>query len=169
MKKLIVFLLIITASPVWAVETVPMTPQMKNALFNDLSTNLACLCGCGVTLKSCPHESCSFAIPVRKQIWRMIDGGIDRAQIITNLVKARGEVILAAPTFKGFNIFAWITPFILMLIVGFGIVSLLRSWSGKQNLATAGGVSEEELPPKEIDKNDPQYKRLQDELDRFEA
>lgn len=99
----------------------------------------------------------------------MIDGGVDRAQIIANLVKARGEVILASPTFKGFNIFAWITPFILMLIVGFGIVTMLRSWSKNQDLATEGGSSGDEMSFKEVDKSDPQYKRLQDELDRFEA
>ena len=98
-----------------------------------------------------------------------MDDGLNRAQIVANLVKARGEVILASPTFKGFNLFAWITPFILMLIVGFGIVSLLRGWTGKQNLATVGGPSEDNLPPEEIDKNDPQYKRLHDELDRFES
>jgi len=168
-KNFIVFLLFITVSPVWAVETIPMTPQMKNALFNDLSTNLACLCGCGVTLKSCPHESCSFAIPMRKRIWKMIDGGMDRKQIMASLVKERGEVVLAAPTFRGFNLFAWLTPFILILIVGFGIITLLRSWSGKQKLATASGPSDDELPPDEPDENDPQYKRLHDELERFES
>jgi len=99
----------------------------------------------------------------------MIDGGLNRAQIIDKLVKERGEVILAAPTFKGFNLFAWITPFILMLIVGFGIVTLLRSWSGKQKLATDAGPSEDGPPLEEADKNDPQYKRLHDELERFES
>lgn len=99
----------------------------------------------------------------------MIDGDLNRAQIIANLVKDRGEVILAAPTFKGFNLFAWITPFILMLIVGFGIVSLLRSWSGEQKLAAADGHLEEELPLEKTDENDPQYKRLHDELERFDS
>lgn len=99
----------------------------------------------------------------------MIDSGLNRAEIIDNLVKERGEVILAAPTFKGFNLFAWITPFILILIVGFGIVTLLRSWSGKQKLATAGGPLEDDQPLKEADENDPQYKRLRDELERFES
>jgi len=169
MNKLILFLLVLAVSPAWAVETVPTTPQMKNSLFNDLSTNLACLCGCGVTLKNCPHESCSFAVPTRKKIWRMIDGGLNRAQIIDNLVKERGEVILAAPTFKGFNLLAWITPFVLMLIVGYGIVSLLRSWSGKQKPGTAASHFEDDTPLEKADENDPQYKRLHDELERFES
>ena len=162
-------MLFITVAPVWAVETIPRTPQMKNALFNNLSENLACLCGCGVTVKSCPHESCSFAIPVRKQIWNMIDKDYKRERIIDNLVKARSERILAAPTFKGFNLFAWITPFAVMLIVGFGIVTMLRSWSGDNKLSTANGLTEDELAALEPDENDPQYKRLHDELDKFEA
>ena len=99
----------------------------------------------------------------------MIDGGIDRAGIIATLVKDRGEVVLASPTFTGFNLFAWITPFILIMVVGFGIVTMLRSWSKNPTLATADGVSEDGSPLKEIDKQDPQYKRLQDELNRFEA
>lgn len=168
-KKLIALLIIITASPVWAVETIPRTPQMKTALFNDLSADLACLCGCGTTLKACPHDSCSFAVPTRKSILKMIDAGLSRETIVARLVAKRGEAILAAPTFSGFNLVAWITPFAAIFLVGFGIVAMLRSWSGKQKLAgvtesAAGGV-----PVDDINESDPQYKRLREELERFDS
>lgn len=146
-----------------------MTPQMKTDLFKNLSGKLACLCGCGTTLIACPHDSCSFAIPTRKAILKMIDNGMPSKQIIAKLVSTRGERILAAPTFSGFNLVAWLTPYIAILIVGTGIILLMRSWVGKQKLASATQSQSDGSAEETIDEDDPQYKRLRDELEQFES
>ena len=172
MKKFIILLLLITVSPVspaWGVETIPMTPQMKTDLFKSLSNKLACLCGCGTTLIACPHDSCSFAIPTRKAITKMIDNGMSSKQIVAQLVSTRGERILAAPSFSGFNLVAWLTPYIAIIIVGTGIIVLLRTWVGKQKLAAASQSPSDGAIEDTIDENDPQYKRLHDELEQFES
>ena len=169
MNKLVILFLLITVSPAWGVETVPMTPQMKTDLFNSLSKKLACLCGCGTTLKACPHDSCSFAIPTRKAMTKMIDSGMSGEQVVAQLVSTRGERILAAPSFSGFNLVAWLTPYIAMIIVGTGIILLLRNWVGKQKLAAASQSSSDGAIEDTIDENDPQYKRLHDELEQFES
>lgn len=159
----------VTASPAWGVETIPMTPQMKTDLFGSLSNKLACLCGCGTTLTSCPHDSCSFAIPTRKAIMKMIDNGMSSEQIVAKLVSTRGERILAAPSFSGFNLVAWLTPYIAIIIVGTGIIVLMRSWVGRQKLASATQSQSGRSAEETIDEDDPQYKRLRDELERFES
>ena len=169
MKKLVILLMFITASPAWGVETIPMTPQMKTDLFKNLSNKLACLCGCGTTLIACPHDSCSFAIPTRKAMMKMIDNGMSGKQIVAQLVSTRGERILAAPTFSGFNLVAWLTPYIAIIIVGTGIIVLMRSWVGRQKLASATQSQSGRSTKETIDEDDPQYKRLRDELERFES
>lgn len=169
MKKLIIMLMFITASPAWGVETIPMTPQMKTDLFKSLSNKLACLCGCGTTLIACPHDSCSFAIPTRKAMMKMIDNGMSGKQIVAQLVSTRGERILAAPSFSGFNLVAWLTPYIAIIIVGTGIIMLMRTWVSRQKLAAASVSPSDSAIEEANNENDPQYKRLRDELERFES
>jgi len=93
----------------------------------------------------------------------MIELGLSRDEIKAGLVSSNGEVILASPEFKGFNIMAWVTPFALILLVGYGIASLVRNWSadGRTEKAETSGAGEAE-------ENDPFLKRMRSELDRFE-
>ncbi len=160
---LTVFLLMMYALPASAGEGVPQIPKTDENLFNDLSSKMACLCSCGATIKSCPHEKCSFSVPVRKEIRRMIETGLSRDEIKAELVSSHGEAILALPEFKGFNVMAWVTPFILILIVGYGIVALVRNWSSIRQPERA-----EDSGAGRAEENDPLLKRMRSELERFE-
>lgn len=93
----------------------------------------------------------------------MIESGLSRDEIKAGLISSHGEAILALPEFKGFNVMAWITPFALILIVGYGVVALVRNWSARQRpekAENAGANMDEE--------NDPFLKRMRSELERFE-
>ena len=169
MKKIALILLFLavalTALPVRSaqgVSEIPSTPEARDNLYNDLTANMACLCGCGTTLKTCPHENCDFGIPAKKEIRQLVDMGKTKDEVIAGMIKLRGETILAAPQFKGFNILAWITPFFAIVIVGYGIVVLLKQWTGrkKEVSKTVKGV--------EMSDNDPYKKKLEDELGRFD-
>jgi cytochrome c-type biogenesis protein CcmH len=166
MKKIALLLMILAVAPpnphAWGVSEIPATPEARNELYNDLTANMACLCGCGTTLKTCPHEQCDFGVPAKKEIRQFVDMGMTREEVIDKMVELRGETILASPRFRGFNIFAWITPFLAIIIVGFGIVVLLRRWTGRkvEPAETAKG--------EELSENDPYMKKLKDELGRFE-
>jgi len=166
MKKIALILLFLAVAPTtptaWGVSEIPSTPEARDNLYNDLTANMACLCGCGTTLKTCPHENCDFGIPAKKEIRQLVDMGKSKDEVIEEMIKLRGETILAAPQFKGFNVLAWITPFFAIIFVGYGIVTLLRQWSGRKKESTISTNGEE------VTENDPYRKKLKDELGRFD-
>jgi len=127
---------------------------------NDVARDLICTCGCGKVLDVCEMES---ARQMRAQIKEMIDQGQDRDQIINYFVGQYGEKVLATPPQKGFNLTAWITPFVVIAI-GAGIVYLL----------TTKWVLWRKIPQKRIKKTHPpeiedRYsEKLKKELEEFE-
>ncbi|MBI5637224.1 MAG: cytochrome c-type biogenesis protein CcmH [Nitrospinae bacterium] len=166
MKQLVMLLLILALSAsVRAAEQIPVGAADKDALYESLISDMACLCGCGTTLKTCPHENCDKAIPARKEICQMVDSGTPRQEIINQMVKSRGEAILAAPTFKGFNVMAWVTPFVAIVAVGMLVAMILKRWSGNR-----AAVSPDASPKKtaESGEGDPYLKKMRDELDKYE-
>lgn len=85
----------------------------------EVAEGLTCQCGCGLTVANCNHPSCGFAIPTRGEIAGMIGKGMTRSQIIQAFRLKYGEKVLSAPTTEGFNLLAWVVPY---LVVGVGIV-----------------------------------------------
>src|SRR5271170_1193727 len=65
---------------------------------------LTCQCGCGLTVANCNMPTCSFAVPMRAEIERMIAKGMTRTQVIAFYRHEYGEKVLSAPTTEGFNI-----------------------------------------------------------------
>ncbi len=168
MKQLVMLLAALFLSlPAWAVEEIPATPAQKDALYDNLITNMACLCGCGTTLKTCPHEDCSFGIPAKREIRQMVDGGTGRTQIVDRMVKTRGEAILAAPTFSGFNVMAWVTPFVAIIIVGSLVAMILKRWAGNRPSAAPAAAARAERN-EAAGETDPYLKKMREELDKYE-
>src|SRR5258708_12833971 len=83
---------------------------------SQVSEGLTCQCGCGLTVANCNMPTCSFSVPMRHDIDRMIDEGKTRAQIIAFFRHQYGEKVLSAPTTEGFNILAWTMPFIALAL-----------------------------------------------------
>ena len=52
-----------------------------------------------------------------------------------------GEKVLSAPTFRGFNWLAWITPFAAVLAGGAGIALVIRRWVRTPSVAPAPTVA----------------------------
>ena len=74
-----------------------------------------------------------------------------------------GEAVLAAPTKKGFNLTAWILPF-LGLFIGVWIVrTSIVKWVRKREEMVASA------PAQKADEADSKYrKKLREELEKFE-
>jgi cytochrome c-type biogenesis protein CcmH len=131
-------------------------------LYDDLSDKFMCLCGCGSTIKTCPHEDCGFAIPFKKELIEKIQKGEGREQIISYFIGKHGQQILSAPPKKGFNLTAWITPFAAIIIIGFLMKKVMDKWT------TKGHVHEEEMKKTEEMSDDKYKKLLKKELEEFE-
>jgi cytochrome c-type biogenesis protein CcmH len=95
---------------------------------DDVSQGLTCQCGCGLTVANCNHPQCSFSVPLRGEIAGMLDKGMGRPAIIAFYRKKFGEKVLSAPTTEGFNLLAWVVPFLALFVGGGFIVLMLGRW-----------------------------------------
>ena len=123
--------------------------------------SLACQCSCGLTVHSCNHLTCSFAVPAKERIAEQIGQGKSQDAILTSFVSRYGEKVLSAPTTSGFNLAAWITPFLVVLIGGVGIGLISLRWTKRH--------PHDQPPAAPSDEPNPYRERLQKELDDFEG
>ncbi len=95
---------------------------------NEVETALTCQCGCGLTVHSCNHVNCGSALPLKKEIGEQIAAGRSLSDILSHFENKYGEVILSAPTTRGFNLAAWVMPFVVLAVGGLMVVVVLRRW-----------------------------------------
>jgi cytochrome c-type biogenesis protein CcmH/NrfF len=119
--------------------------------FNDLGHKLMCKCGCNQILLECNHVGCSYSTAMRDELMGALTRGASNGGstpdsdelVLQSFVQKYGATVLAAPTTSGFNIVAWIVPFVA-LVAGLGLVTfIVRKWKfrwqpvGAQNLSPA--------------------------------
>ena len=123
-----------------------------------LASTFMCQCGCGLTLASCTHASCGPRDQVLGEIAALEQQGRSPGQITTALVATYGEVILGAPTRRGFNLLAWWGPYGAIAAGAALILGLGLSWVRRPKQSAPIGRSE--LSPE-------QRERLERELADF--
>ena len=118
--------------------SIPMLPvqisfgaEADKLKIGKLTETMMCLCGCGQTIKNCPHVNCGFAIPARKRMATLLAEGKSVTEILEIYLKQYGDEILAAPQKKGFNLIGYIMPFVAIFIAAGAIFMVLRSWAAK--------------------------------------
>lgn len=145
------------------------------AMLSDLENALMCKCDdkCGKVLENC---TCSTADGTRRKFAKLLESGLTVEQIIQQQVEEHGETVLSAPTKKGFNLTAWVMPFVALLVGGVGLRKLINGWIGENK-------SGEGLPDGEVSASagadnksgsaagsgGKYSNRLQDELKRLET
>ncbi len=148
---LLALLIALTALP--AVAAPSTTQEVEEAL--------TCQCSCGLTVHSCNHLQCSFAVPRKQEIATAIAEGKGKEEILTSYMTQFGEKVLSAPTITGFNLAAWITPFLALLLGGVVVSLISLRWSRQRAL-------KEPKPPLGTEVTDEYRERLKKELERFE-
>lgn len=126
-----------------------------------IEESLTCQCSCGLTVHSCNHLNCSFAVPAKEKIAEQIGLGQSQDIILASFVSRYGEKVLSSPTISGFNLAAWITPFLVVLIGGVGIGLISVRWTKRH--------SQDQASTTPSGKPNPYQERLQKELDDFEG
>jgi cytochrome c-type biogenesis protein CcmH len=133
------------------------------ASFQDLEESLTCQCGCGLTVHSCNHLQCPSAIPLRAEIREQMAQGKNKTAILAYFKDKYGEKILSAPTTTGFNLIAWIAPFVVIGVGGVFLGITLKRWSGRGRPAPEVGPAPPPQPPS------PYNKILEKELKDFDG
>jgi cytochrome c-type biogenesis protein CcmH len=129
----------------------------------EIEESLTCQCGCGLTVHSCNHLQCPSGIPLKAEIAEQIAAGKTRGDVLEHFAGKYGEKILSAPTATGFNMVAWVTPFLALLIAGTLVVMFTRRWRGRAAAAPPPA------PPPADDADTARRARLRSELDRFDS
>ncbi|SJZ70420.1 cytochrome c-type biogenesis protein [Selenihalanaerobacter shriftii] len=95
--------------------------------------------GCEMLVSVCRTDA---AQEMREKISGMIDKGMTKEEIVDTFIKQYGEQVYAAPTKEGFNLIAWIMPFLVIIIGGIFIYYITNKW---QIAYEANGNSDQEL------------------------
>lgn len=123
-----ILLFFVLAAPAYS-EITPLQSEIEEAII--------CLCGCGQTVKNCPHENCGFAVPARNKIISYLAEGKSKSEIMDLFVNKYGEEVLATPSKKGFNLLGYIMPFVALIVSGGLIMIIIKKW-------TTTGIKDEE-------------------------
>jgi cytochrome c-type biogenesis protein CcmH len=81
-------------------------------------------------------------------------------------VSQYGEKVLAEPSKKGFNLVAWLTPFVALIVGAVAVYYLVTTWAKRHRVPIssetgAAGESRSDVP-------DELTRRLEDELKTFD-
>lgn len=110
------------------ISGIPYQLNAQTSLKN-IRNNLTCQCGCNMTIEACGGSmNCQFADNAVVEIEEMIQSGMNTEQILARYVDQYGELVLSAPTKRGFNLVAWILPFVAILAGGYIVVKVLQYW-----------------------------------------
>ncbi len=130
----------------------------------EMEASLTCQCSCGLTVHNCNHLQCGFAIPAKEQIAEQLEQGKSRQAILSSFVVRYGEKVLSSPTATGFNLAAWIAPFLVVFIGAVSIGFIVLRWT--KNRPHAQAVSPSSTPTATPN---PYQERLEKELKTFES
>jgi cytochrome c-type biogenesis protein CcmH/NrfF len=113
--------------------------------FSAIGHGMICACGCNQILLECNHVGCQYSDRMRGELQTMLDKGEDDGAIQQAFVLKYGNTILAAPTKSGFNLIAWVVPFVVLGLATLFAGLVVRRWraDGPLEPAPAGAAAVE--------------------------
>jgi cytochrome c-type biogenesis protein CcmH len=121
-----------------------MTPLERDAL----ERQIHCQCGCTLDVFTCRTTdfSCQVSPAMHRDVMALVEGGYGAQEIIDAFVNTYGERALMAPVKSGFNLLAWITPGIA-LVVGAGLLTaMIRRLGRRAERSAASAAATPDLP-----------------------
>ena len=103
----------------------------NDARFTKLGHQLMCMCGCNQILLECNHVGCTYSERMRNELTAGLERGDSDSLVLQAFVQKYGNTVLAAPTASGFNVVAWITPFLVFALATAMAVWLVRTWRAR--------------------------------------
>jgi cytochrome c-type biogenesis protein CcmH len=108
--------------------------------FSEIGHRMMCICGCNQILLECNHVGCPASDGMRNELTVAVNRGDSDSLVEQSFVQKYGPTVLAAPSNKGFDSAAYITPFVV-LVLGIGLIALvIRAWRKRPAPAIAGGL-----------------------------
>jgi cytochrome c-type biogenesis protein CcmH/NrfF len=148
----------------------PVTPLDNSALVKSIESKIRCTCGCNLSVYTCRTTdfSCTTSPAMHRVVLARLAAGMTEAQVLAAFQKQYGDMIFMAPPRHGFNLMAYIMPFV-GLGVGLGlVVGVVRRW-GRAARGVADGAEAPVSVAADAGASPEELERLKHELDRFEA
>jgi cytochrome c-type biogenesis protein CcmH len=93
----------------------------RNERVKELTPKFMCICGgCNQVLMNCNHVGCPSREAMLKDLGRQVDAGRDDDGVVEYFIGKYGASVLSAPPASGFNLTAWLMPFVA-LGIGFAV------------------------------------------------
>jgi cytochrome c-type biogenesis protein CcmH len=91
-------------------------PVLDQAKRDELEHHLHCQCGCNLDVYTCRTTdfSCQVSPAMHRDVMALVAGGYSGPEIIAAFKNVYGDRVLMAPPSSGFDLAAWITPFIAL-------------------------------------------------------
>ncbi|MEO6878037.1 MAG: cytochrome c-type biogenesis protein CcmH [Gemmatimonadaceae bacterium] len=115
--------------------TASMTVQERDAL----ERHLHCQCGCTLDVFTCRTTdfSCQVSPAMHRDVVALVQGGYGAQEILDAFTKTYGERVLMSPTKSGFNLLAWITPGLALIVAAGALSLMLRRWGARRSAMPA--------------------------------
>ncbi|MFI5235700.1 MAG: cytochrome c-type biogenesis protein CcmH [Gemmatimonadales bacterium] len=97
-----------------------------------------CPCPCGLDVYTCRTTdfTCSYSPERHAEVLALVQRGMSADQVVAALVAKYGESTLMAPKPNGFNLFGYLVPGSIILLLGAAITTVIAS-KRRQRLAPA--------------------------------
>ncbi len=139
--------------------------QVTKEEVQEITSNLVCQCGCGnKTVSVC---GCGTADQVTKEVEKMLSEGKTKDEIFARYVNAAGVAVLATPPKRGFNLTAWLLPFVGIFVAAIFLVAKARNWQRSTERKEAA-LEKELTRPQRLPSSDAYLERLNDELEKID-
>ena len=114
--------------------TALVTPAVRR-----VGMRLACLCGtCNNSVGDCAMLECGYCKPARLRIAQMQAAGKTDDEIVAAFVKEQGVQALIAPPASGFNLLAWVMPFVAIALGLLAIAWFVRRFGARRAAPQSG-------------------------------
>lgn len=125
-------------------------PVMNQAQRDVLEHHIHCQCGCNLDVYTCRTTdfSCQVSPAMHKDVLALVAGGYSAPEIIAAFTQVYGDRVLMAPPSSGFDLAAWVTPFVA-LAAGIALVIVVLRRLRAPALAPAISPAALEATPSE--------------------
>jgi cytochrome c-type biogenesis protein CcmH len=91
-------------------------PVLDQAKRDELEHHIHCQCGCNLDVYTCRTTdfSCQVSPAMHRDVMALVAGGYSAPEIIAAFKNVYGDRVLMAPPSSGFDLAAWITPFVAL-------------------------------------------------------
>lgn len=160
MKPRKVFFLLLTGL-LLMMAPLPSALAASDNVQKEIEKMLVCQDGCNMVVAACENQTAEY---MRKIIIQKLEAGQSKEQILDYFVETYGEQVLTAPDPKvPFNLTAWLTPFIVLILGGIVLYGLISKWVLKAEEAKLN----EESDLEELELTPDQQSRLEAELKKY--